>query len=36
VVGNSIKLMGSRDLRLFEFGKEAVEFKPDSDLSFLA
>ncbi len=32
---NSMKLMGKRDLRLFEFGKEPVEHKPDSDLSFL-
>ena len=35
VDGNSMKLMGSRDLRLFEYGKTAVEYKPNSDLSFL-
>jgi dipeptidase E len=35
VEGNQMKLMGSRDLRLFEFGKEPVEFPPNSDLSFL-
>ena len=35
VEGNTMKLMGKRDMRLFEFGKEPVEYKPDSDLSFL-
>jgi len=35
VDGNSMKLMGSRDLRLFEYGKTPVEYKPNSDLSFL-
>ncbi len=35
VKGNTIKLMGSRDLRLFEFGKEPVEYAAGSDLSFL-
>ena len=33
--GDSIKLLGARDLRLFEFGKEAVEYPTNSDLSFL-
>lgn len=28
-------LEGSRQLRLFEFGKESVEFEPGADLSFL-
>jgi dipeptidase E len=35
VEGNTMKLMGKRNLRLFEFGTEPVEYKPDSDLSFL-
>jgi dipeptidase E len=33
VEGNLMKLLGSRPLRLFEFGKEPVEFEPGSDLS---
>jgi dipeptidase E len=33
--GGLLKLLGSRDLRLFEFDKEPVEYKPGSDLSFL-
>mgnify|MGYP001827587989 CR=1 FL=1 len=33
--GELLKLLGSRDLRLFEFDKEPVEYKPGSDLSFL-
>ncbi len=35
VEGDSMKLLGKRNLRLFEFGKEPVEYTPDSDLSFL-
>jgi len=35
VEGNSMKLMGKRDLRLFEFGKEPAEYEPNTDLSFL-
>jgi len=35
VEGNTMKLVGSRDLRLFEFGKEPVEYPMGSDLSFL-
>jgi len=35
VEGNSMKLMGFRKLRLFSFGKEPVEYKENSDLSFL-
>lgn len=33
VEGNKMTLVGSRDLRLFEFGKEPVEFPPGTDLS---
>lgn len=33
VEGSKMTLIGSRDLRLFEFGKEPVEFPPGSDLS---
>ncbi len=35
VEGEKITLEGSRDLRLFEFGKEPVEYPPGSDLGFL-
>lgn len=35
IEGDTMKLLGKRNLRLFEFGKEPVEYKPDSDLSFL-
>jgi len=35
VEGNSMKLMGFRPLRLFTFGKEPIEYKENSDLSFL-
>ena len=35
VEGDSMKLLGSRDLRLFEFGKEPLEYPSGSDLSFL-
>ena len=35
IEGQSMKLMGSRDLRLFEFGEEPVEYPSGSDLSFL-
>lgn len=35
VDGSSVKLLGNRRLRLFEFGKEPLEFDPDSDMSFL-
>ncbi|MDP2723039.1 MAG: dipeptidase PepE [Bacteroidales bacterium] len=35
VDGNTIKLMGSRPARLFNFGKEPVEYPEGSDLSFL-
>jgi dipeptidase E len=33
--GNSMKLVGSRKMRLFEYGKEPKEFELNSDLSFL-
>lgn len=33
VEGNKMTLVGSRDLRLFEFGKEPIEYPPGSDLS---
>lgn len=33
--GKLLKLLGSRDMRLFEFNKEPVEYKPGTDLSFL-
>lgn len=33
VEGSKMTLVGGRDLRLFEFGKEPVEFPPGSDLS---
>lgn len=33
VEGKMMTLVGSRDLRLFQFGKEPVEYKPGSDLS---
>jgi len=33
--GQFLKLEGSRDLRLFEYGKNPKEFPPGSDLSFL-
>jgi len=35
VEGNSMKLLGKRNMRLFEHGKEPVEYKSGSDLSFL-
>jgi len=35
VEGNSMTLKGIRELRLFEFGKEPVEYPPGSDLGFL-
>lgn len=35
VEGDKMILDGSRDLRLFEYGKEPVEYPPGSDLSFL-
>jgi len=35
VEDQSVKLMGSRKLRLFEYGKEPKEFELNSDLSFL-
>jgi dipeptidase E len=35
VEGDTMKLIGSRDLRLFEFGKEPIEFPAGSDLGFL-
>ena len=35
VEGNLMKLLGSRDLRLFEFGMEPVEYPSGSDLSFV-
>ncbi len=35
VDGNSMKLLGSRDARLFQFGKEPEEYKPGTDLGFL-
>ena len=35
VEGDAMQLVGKRDLRLFEFGKEPVEFPPGADLSFL-
>lgn len=35
VEGDKMTLVGSKDLRLFEFGKEPVEYAPGSDLSFL-
>jgi dipeptidase E len=33
--GDILKLLGSRDMRLFEYGKEPAEYKPGTDLSFL-
>jgi len=33
--GDLLKLLGSRDMRLFEYGKEPVEYKPGTDLGFL-
>lgn len=33
--GDSMKLLGSRDARLFRFGEEPEEYKSGSDLSFL-
>ena len=33
--GDLLKLLGSRDMRLFEYGKETAEYKPGTDLSFL-
>ncbi len=35
VVGDSMRLLGSRDARLFQFGSEPEEYKSGSDLSFL-
>ncbi len=35
IENNTMKLLGSRKLRLFEFGKEPIEFEPGTDLSFL-
>jgi len=35
VEGDSMKLLGSKDARLFQFGKEPVEYKSGADLSFL-
>lgn len=35
VEGNTMKLLGSRDARLFEYGKEPKEYAKGSDLSFL-
>jgi len=35
VEGSLMKLLGSRDLRLFEFGKDPLEYPSGSDLSFL-
>ncbi|HHL57577.1 MAG: dipeptidase PepE [Bacteroidetes bacterium] len=35
VEGKLLKLLGSRDMRLFRFGTKPVEYKPGSDLSFL-
>lgn len=35
IEGKLMKLIGSRDARLFEFGKEPVEYPFGSDLSFL-
>ena len=35
VEGKRMSLLGSRDLRLFEFGRDPVEYAPGSDLSFL-
>lgn len=35
VEDNTMKLIGSRDARLFEFGKEPIEYKTGADLSFL-
>ena len=35
VDGNSMKLLGSRDARLFQYGTEPIEYKSGTDLSFL-
>ncbi len=33
--GDTMKLLGSRDARLFQFGKEPIEYKSGTDLGFL-
>jgi len=35
IEGNSIKLKGERNLLVFEFGKEAVEYSPSENINFL-
>ncbi len=35
IEGKLMKLLGSRNMRLFEFNKEPVEYNPGTDLSFL-
>jgi len=35
VVGNSIKLIGKRPLRVFQFNQEPKEFNPGEDINFL-
>lgn len=35
VENNSIKLIGERSLRIFQYGKEPYEIEPDGDFSFL-
>jgi dipeptidase E len=35
VEGKKIQLMGNKPMRLFEFGKDPVEFQPGENISFL-
>ena len=35
VEGNNLSLLGNRSMRLFEAGKEPVEFQPGEEINFL-